>query len=304
VNGTARAASKRHDTRDVLRCAHIISLSLSSAVVKDALKTPRSPACALAAQAGAPFTLRMAHRLPPQSGEDNAFSTAPRAPTAAPTHMSPIPVGAKHKCHGVGIPKHSFAVLMSLPLQSRASSRAAGESESVSVSPCSRICQRAFKPSLVRTTCGVADALERARVYMHGKTAHLFTNATLPHARTHHRSRQQVGLKDYTATRCSHWHGDLDVLALQAPCCGRFYACAQCHDEVNAAPWGDGHTLEPWPAETELSTQALLCGVCKNTFSIQEYVVIRKLPMMFLHSLFQQHLVCALRVFVTATDAL
>ena len=146
VNGTARAASKRHDTRDVLRCAHIISLSLSSAVAKDALKTPRSPACALAAQAGGPFTLRMAHRLPPQSGEDKAFSTAPTAPTAAPTHMSPIPVGAKHQCHGVGILKHSFAVLMSLPL-SRASARAAGESESVSVSPCSRICQRAFKPN-------------------------------------------------------------------------------------------------------------------------------------------------------------
>jgi hypothetical protein len=146
VNGTS-AASKRHDTRDVLRRAHIISLSPSSTVAKDALKTPRSPACALAAPAGGPFTLRMAHRLPPQSGEDKAFSAAPTAPTAAPTHMSPIPIGAKHQCHGVGIPKHSFTVLMLLPLPSRASARAAGESDSVSVSPCSRICQRAFKPS-------------------------------------------------------------------------------------------------------------------------------------------------------------
>ena len=90
---------------------------------------------------------------------------------------------------------------------------------------------------------------------------------------THTHAHTQVGLNKHTGTRCSHWHGNSDILALLAPCCNRFYACAECHDEVNARPRGDGHTLEPWPANTDLDTMALLCGNCKRTFTISAYVL-------------------------------
>ena len=56
------------------------------------------------------------------------------------------------------------------------------------------------------------------------------------------------------------------MLALQAPCCGKFYACASCHDAC------EDHALEPWPADTPVSEPALMCGVCRHRYSIQTYI--------------------------------
>ena len=73
-------------------------------------------------------------------------------------------------------------------------------------------------------------------------------------------------LQRHGESRCAHWHSALDVLAIQAPCCGRYYACASCHDACET------HALEPWPASTSLEQRALQCGVCRHLFSIQTYI--------------------------------
>eukprot|EP01052_Picozoa_sp_SAG31_P033622 SAG31_NODE_3824_length_3849_cov_2.006400_2_plen_208_part_00 len=67
-------------------------------------------------------------------------------------------------------------------------------------------------------------------------------------------------------TRCAHWRSPSDVLALKAPCCGRFYACHSCHAEL------ENHEWQPWPAATPGSEHALFCGVCQSSFSLEDYL--------------------------------
>jgi uncharacterized CHY-type Zn-finger protein len=66
-------------------------------------------------------------------------------------------------------------------------------------------------------------------------------------------------------TRCAHYHGPVDVIALRFKCCGRFYPCRECHDEVA------GHTAELWQ-EPEREVHAVLCGACGTTLSIADYL--------------------------------
>eukprot|EP00037_Helgoeca_nana_P021277 m.214511 g.214511 ORF g.214511 m.214511 type:complete len:369 (-) comp25582_c0_seq4:53-1159(-) len=79
-----------------------------------------------------------------------------------------------------------------------------------------------------------------------------------------------IGVEEHGHGRCVHWHSELDVLALLAPCCHKFYACAECHVEVASS--SDGHALLPWPESTPITTNALMCGVCQHRLSIAEYV--------------------------------
>ena len=30
-------------------------------------------------------------------------------------------------------------------------------------------------------------------------------------------------------TRCEHYHGPTDIIAIKMKCCGRYYACKECH---------------------------------------------------------------------------
>ncbi len=75
-----------------------------------------------------------------------------------------------------------------------------------------------------------------------------------------------VELRRHGESRCTHWHSELDVLAIQAACCRKFYACAACHDAC------EDHSLRPWPSSTSVEQSALLCGVCRHSYSIQEYI--------------------------------
>ena len=67
-------------------------------------------------------------------------------------------------------------------------------------------------------------------------------------------------------TRCEHWHSALDILALKAACCNRFYACHSCHSACEEHDW------LPWPADTSLDMMGLLCGACSKTFSLKQYL--------------------------------
>ena len=66
-------------------------------------------------------------------------------------------------------------------------------------------------------------------------------------------------------TRCAHWHSELDVIAIKMRCCGTYYACRECHDELA------GHPAEVWP-RAQWDEAAILCGACRSELSVQAYL--------------------------------
>jgi len=66
-------------------------------------------------------------------------------------------------------------------------------------------------------------------------------------------------------TRCTHYHGPLDVIAIKMACCGIFYACRECHDEMA------GHAAEVWPIARR-GEAAVLCGACGRQMAISDYL--------------------------------
>lgn len=67
------------------------------------------------------------------------------------------------------------------------------------------------------------------------------------------------------ATRCAHYRGPTDVVALRFKCCGRWHPCRQCHDEAA------DHAAVVWPL-AERGARAVLCGVCGHRPTIAEYL--------------------------------
>ena len=41
-------------------------------------------------------------------------------------------------------------------------------------------------------------------------------------------------------TRCAHYHGPTDIIAIKMKCCGEYYACKDCHDAFA------GHPIDVW----------------------------------------------------------
>lgn len=68
-------------------------------------------------------------------------------------------------------------------------------------------------------------------------------------------------------TRCAHWHGADDVIALRMHCCKRWFPCYECHEVLVA-----DHSASPWP-RAQREAEAVLCGACGKTLQIDEYLV-------------------------------
>jgi uncharacterized CHY-type Zn-finger protein len=66
-------------------------------------------------------------------------------------------------------------------------------------------------------------------------------------------------------TQCAHYHSERDIIAIQFKCCGDFYACIHCHQELA------GHQPQVWP-KAEFNAPAILCGNCHTTISIATYL--------------------------------
>ena len=66
-------------------------------------------------------------------------------------------------------------------------------------------------------------------------------------------------------TRCAHWRSALDIIAIRMRCCGSYFACRQCHDEMA------GHAAEVWPL-AEWDEPVVLCGVCGIELSVRQYL--------------------------------
>jgi uncharacterized CHY-type Zn-finger protein len=73
------------------------------------------------------------------------------------------------------------------------------------------------------------------------------------------------GIAPDDETRCAHWHGPLDIVAIKMKCCGVYYACKDCHDALA------GHPAQVWP-RAEWDEAAVLCGACKCAMSVQAYL--------------------------------
>ncbi|TFE02478.1 CHY zinc finger protein [Jeotgalibacillus sp. R-1-5s-1] len=66
-------------------------------------------------------------------------------------------------------------------------------------------------------------------------------------------------------TRCTHYHTQLDIIAIKFYCCGRYYPCKSCHDEAGCGK----HQV--WPAD-QFDQKAILCGACGTELTINEYL--------------------------------
>lgn len=72
-------------------------------------------------------------------------------------------------------------------------------------------------------------------------------------------------------TRCVHYSGPLDMVAIRFACCGEWFPCLHCHDEVAS------HPRQAWRPE-DGGVHAVLCGVCARTMSIDRYRVSAACP--------------------------
>ena len=66
-------------------------------------------------------------------------------------------------------------------------------------------------------------------------------------------------------TRCAHYRGPTDIIAIKMKCCGVYYACKDCHGALA------DHEIAVWP-ETEWDQEAILCGACGFVLIIWEYM--------------------------------
>jgi len=66
-------------------------------------------------------------------------------------------------------------------------------------------------------------------------------------------------------TRCRHYHGPTDVVAIKMRCCETYFACIECHAALA------GHPAEVWP-RGRWQEKAVLCGVCGTELSVLEYL--------------------------------
>ena len=74
-----------------------------------------------------------------------------------------------------------------------------------------------------------------------------------------------IGVDVDEQTRCAHYHGERDIIAIKFKCCGGWFPCHQCHAELAA------HAPIVWPRD-EFDEPAVLCGGCGRQLSVREYL--------------------------------
>jgi uncharacterized CHY-type Zn-finger protein len=72
------------------------------------------------------------------------------------------------------------------------------------------------------------------------------------------------GVKVDPETRCAHYDGARDVIAIRFACCDVYYPCFKCHRATA------GHDAARWPNERR-DEPAVLCGVCGTTMTAGAY---------------------------------
>ena len=72
-------------------------------------------------------------------------------------------------------------------------------------------------------------------------------------------------------TRCVHYRGETDIIAIRFACCGAYYPCHLCHAEAA------DHPATQWPID-QRETTAILCGACGHELTIAEYFTVTACP--------------------------
>lgn len=75
---------------------------------------------------------------------------------------------------------------------------------------------------------------------------------------------QLRGLPIDNASRCVHYAGPLDVIALHLVCCDAWFPCHTCHESTT------DHPAIPRPVN-RFDEPAARCGICKHTMTVPEY---------------------------------
>jgi uncharacterized CHY-type Zn-finger protein len=73
------------------------------------------------------------------------------------------------------------------------------------------------------------------------------------------------GVEVDARTRCAHYDGPRDVIALRFACCEVYHPCFRCHRAVA------GHDPARWPA-ARAGEAAVLCGACGATLTARRYL--------------------------------
>ncbi|WPK24446.1 hypothetical protein PUMCH_001720 [Australozyma saopauloensis] len=66
-------------------------------------------------------------------------------------------------------------------------------------------------------------------------------------------------------TRCTHYHLDLDVIAIKFSCCSLYYPCYKCHQEDQS------HEVSPWNPNCFDTEKVILCGMCQSEWTFNQY---------------------------------
>lgn len=66
-------------------------------------------------------------------------------------------------------------------------------------------------------------------------------------------------------SRCVHFHGPTDIVAIKFKCCDVYYACNDCHAALS------GHVPAVWP-RTQWDHRAVLCGQCGHELTVDAYL--------------------------------
>ncbi|MEL6616036.1 MAG: CHY zinc finger protein [Bacteroidota bacterium] len=73
------------------------------------------------------------------------------------------------------------------------------------------------------------------------------------------------GIEVDAESRCEHWHGPTDVVAMRCACCEVYYPCAECHEAATGRPF------VPWPL-ARADEPAVLCGVCCTSMTPEAHL--------------------------------
>ncbi len=65
-------------------------------------------------------------------------------------------------------------------------------------------------------------------------------------------------------TRCAHYHSENDIIAIQFKCCGKWFACHECHTALA------DHDAEVWP-QRAFDQPTILCGACGHQLTATDY---------------------------------
>ncbi|WP_100140586.1 CHY zinc finger protein [Snodgrassella alvi] len=71
-----------------------------------------------------------------------------------------------------------------------------------------------------------------------------------------------LGIDTDSCGRCTHYHTEFDIAALQCAECRQYYACFKCHDQLC------NHKFVAMPVQ---NSKPVMCGKCRHLLTYAQY---------------------------------